>query len=261
MKILDQEILQRIKSDYENASVRVLFLDYDGTLVPFASRPDIAIPGKEVLQLLEGLASIKQNNVVIISGRDRYFLDKVFSNMNLTLVAEHGFFIRKPGEEWKSESLPQNNWKPGVREVMFRYKKKFPGSMIEEKESTLAWHYRNCAVVPTLPEIDFLKILLSLVFNGYPVELLEGSKVLEVKKQFSTKGSAAIKLLKEQIPGFIIAIGDDLTDEDLFRVLPEEAFTIKVGNEPSLAKYFCLQQENVNQLLTSLLNPKDAPKN
>jgi len=253
MKILDQKIFQRIKAEYDNAAVRVLFLDYDGTLVPFADQPEAALPGKQVIGLLEELASIKQNTIVIISGRDRYFLDKVFSNMDLTLVAEHGFFIRKPGKEWKTESRLNNNWKSGVREVMFRYRKKFPGSMIEEKESTLAWHYRNCAIVPTIPDIEFLKILLSHVFNGHPVELLEGSKVVEVRKQYTTKGSAAIQLLKEKIPGFIIAIGDDLTDEDLFRVLPEEAFTIKVGGGSSFAKYFCSGQENVATMLSLLL--------
>jgi len=251
---LNETIIKSIKADYDKAINRFFFFDYDGTLVPFYDQPDDALPDHETKSLLKELTSVRENSVVIISGRTRNFLDKIFSGMELTLIAEHGFFIREPGKTWRAETLLQNNWKTGVREVLLLYQKKHPGSMLEDKESAIAWHYRNCAVVPTVSEIESIKVTLHIVTNGSPVEFLHGNNVLEIKKKFINKGSAAANLLKDKSPGFILALGDDLTDEDLFNVLPETAVTIKVGNSLSVAKYTCPDQEFVTGLIGILLN-------
>jgi trehalose 6-phosphate synthase/phosphatase len=251
---LNETIIKRIKADYDKAINRFFFFDYDGTLVPFYDQPDDALPDHETKSLLKELSSVKENSVVIISGRTRNFLDKIFSAMEVTLIAEHGFFIREPGKTWRAETLLQNNWKTGVREVLLFYRKKHTGSMIEEKESTIAWHYRNCNVVPTVSDIESMKVSLHIVTNGSPVEFLHGNNVLEIKKKFINKGSAAVDFLKDKSPGFILALGDDITDEDLFSVLPETAVTIKVGNSLSVAKYSCHDQEFVTGLIRILLD-------
>ena len=260
IKMLDDELSQRIKSDFDTASRRIIFLDYDGTLVPFASCPDAALPGRDLIHILEELSSNDQNTIVIISGRDRKFLDNVFGNMNITLVAEHGFFIRRPEMSWRAELLIENHWKTRAWEVLSRFCELFTGSFVEEKETALAWHYRNCSNQPTSVLIVSLKLLLEQFTEGFNTEILEGNKVVEVREKFITKGSAACELLQGDTYNFILAIGDDITDEDLFRAIPSAAYSIKVGSGSTHAKYFCSSQENVAGLLTLLLEQPSTEK-
>jgi len=254
MKKMDEDIKRHIKEKYDTSSQHFIFLDYDGTLVPFSDDPATALPGKEIKELLTRAASIKQNNVIIISGRDKRFLDNIFQGMKVTLVAEHGAFTRKPGHEWSSEKMPLVPWKKNVRRILSEYLENFPGSLLEDKERSLAWHYRNCEPFPTIRQIDALKVLLHQETNGVETELLQGKMVLEIKEKLINKGMAAMQLLHDIQPGFILAIGDDVTDEDLFQALPEDAITIKVGTDKSAAKYFCENQQDVADLIRLFVN-------
>jgi len=97
VRIINDEIEDKIIGSFRKAKKPLLFLDYDGTLVPIRELPEMAVPDMQLISLAEKLAAV--SDVVIISGRDRDFLGKWFSNLDLTLVAEHGAFIRHPGEE------------------------------------------------------------------------------------------------------------------------------------------------------------------
>ena len=82
---------------------------------------------------------------------------------------------------------------------------------------------------------------------------MEGHKVIEVKRSGYDKGTVASRLLALAAYDFILAIGDDKTDEDLFRALPEQALTIKIGIMASLAKYNLKDQQEVVRFLDHLL--------
>ena len=89
-QIITPAIRDRLVDDYASGKDRLLLLDYDGTLVPFAAKPQMAVPGEPIIDLLEKLARASQNEVVVISGRDRHTLEAWFGAMDIGIIAEHG---------------------------------------------------------------------------------------------------------------------------------------------------------------------------
>jgi len=84
--------------------------------------------------------------------------------------------------------------------------------------------------------------------------MLEGDKVLEVKSMLYDKGTAGSSLISKENYDFILAIGDDRTDEDLFKIMPESGISIKVGSEPSKALYNIKDQAQIYEILALFLS-------
>jgi trehalose 6-phosphate synthase/phosphatase len=237
-KYVNKQIVSRIKTCYQDTSRRILFLDYDGTLVSFAKYPEMAIIDKKTLSIINQLSKDPKNTVVIISGRDKNFLEKQFEGLDVTLVAEHGYFVKKNGKDWKETIDASTNWKSFVMPILEEYVNRCNGSFIEEKTGSLAWHYRNA-------EMDYAQLRLNelrddlaeIIRHKTDLEILEGNKVLEIKSGKYDKGQTAANLLKNKNYDFILAAGDDKTDESMFSALPAETFSIRIGNSSSLAKY------------------------
>ncbi|MBN2189497.1 MAG: bifunctional alpha,alpha-trehalose-phosphate synthase (UDP-forming)/trehalose-phosphatase [Chitinispirillaceae bacterium] len=252
---IESEIITRFRS----ASQRVIFLDYDGTLVPFSRIPELAIPGAQTLKQLGLLAENRRNTVVLISGRDKEFLQEWFGTLNVHLIAEHGAFQKPPGGEWLCAIDPDQGWKTAFNQILQRYADRCNGSFIEEKFSSLAWHYRNSP-----PEMGQMKAnelkeeLRTLVAHENKLHVIEGNKVVEIKRTGYDKGVAALKFVTDRKFDFIMAIGDDRTDEDIYRSLSPDAVTIKIGITTSNAKYNMINQRGVSRLIDRL-NEKDVP--
>ncbi len=247
------ELEEEIATNYRHARKRLLFLDYDGTLVPFVSKPSRAEPDREVRELLEKLTGDKSNEVVIVSGRDRKTLEKWFGSFNLNLVGEHGVWIKEKGKDWRLIEPLKNDWKDEIRPILELFTDRTPGSFIEEKEYSLVWHYRRAS--PELAAIrsrELKETLMDLTQNR-DIGVLEGNKVIEVKKVGISKGKAALIWLERENWDFILAIGDDWTDEDLFEVLPESAYSIKVGFGMSKARFRIESPFRVRELLSKLI--------
>jgi trehalose 6-phosphate synthase/phosphatase len=235
---IGESITEDIMSDYKNANHRILFLDYDGTLVPFAKLPELATIQQSTLKIIRQLSIDPKNKIAIISGRDKEFLDQQFANTNITLVAEHGYFIKEAGKEWESIIKTDSTWKKTIRPILAEFVDRCDGTFIEEKTGSLAWHYRNANSENVKIRLHELRDKLAeLIRYKTDFEILEGHKVLEIKGGKYDKGEAAKYLLKSNHFDFILAAGDDRTDEFLFKILPENAYTIRIGSSPSLAKY------------------------
>ncbi|WP_017812977.1 MULTISPECIES: bifunctional alpha,alpha-trehalose-phosphate synthase (UDP-forming)/trehalose-phosphatase [Paenibacillus] len=238
-----------VEKAYVESSKRVLFLDYDGTLVGFKPTPDQAKPDEELREILKDLCADKRNTVVIITGRDRDVIEKWLGDLDLHIIASHGLWLREPGGEWRMTMSVDNDWKESIRHVLEMYTDRTPGSLIEEKEYSLAWHYRQCE-----PEIGALKrnelreALLSIT-QSMSLGILEGNKVLEIKDTRMNKGHGAHQMMQGKDYDFIFGVGDDHTDEDLFDALPEDAFSIKVGAGNTHANYRLQSFRNIRQLL------------
>jgi trehalose 6-phosphate synthase/phosphatase len=203
---------------------------------------------------LKRLAADATNTVVIVSGRRQEFLDKWFGDMPLVLVAEHGAFVRTPSDGWSSKVDADQSWKQNVLPVLQRYADRCTGAFTEEKSLSLVWHYRNADPGISLLRSSELKDeLRELASHDSKLQVIEGHKVIEVKKSGYDKGTVALKLLALASYDFILAIGDDKTDEDLFRALPEQALTIKIGVMPSIAKYNFKDQQGVLKLMNRLM--------
>ncbi len=238
IRLITDCLANKIITDYHNASSRILFLDYDGTLVSFTKYPELTILDTLTVEIIKKLTIDPKNQIVIISGRNKEFLEKEFLGINVTLVAEHGYFIKFPGKGWEATIETGPEWKKSILPILNEYVNRCNGTFIEEKTGSIAWHYRNA-------DSDFAQLrlhelrddLTEIIRHKTDFEILEGNKVLEVKSGKYDKGQAAINLMKNKDFDFILAAGDDRTDETLFRVLPKTAISIRVGLSPSTAKY------------------------
>lgn len=250
---IEETIAEKILTDYKEAAYRTMFLDYDGTIVPFAKLPELATISKSTLQVIRQLSIDQKNKIIVISGRDKEFLEQQFANTNVTLVAEHGYFIKETGKEWASTIKTDTTWKETIRPLLAEFVDRCPGTFIEEKTGSLAWHYRNANSENTKVRLHELRNQLAeLIHHKTDFEILEGHKVLEIKGAKYDKGEAARYLLQTNRADFIFAAGDDRTDEFLFKILPENACTIRVGSSPSLAKYNIENIPNLIKLLKGM---------
>ena len=238
---------------YRKAKRRLLFLNYDGTLVGYRDTPDKARPDQNLRKLIENLAFQKGNRVVIVSGRKREDLENFFSGLPVDLAAAHGSWLKTLGEDWEKTEFFSSDWKETVRPILESYTDRTPGSFIEEKVYSLAWHYRKCEPDLAALRIGELKDSLFSVTENLNVGIIDGNKVLEVKDNAVHKGRAVSKWLKEETSEFIFAAGDDPTDEDLFDVLPASAYSVKVGMNRSRARYHIKDWRSLRSLLEELV--------
>ncbi len=232
---------------FEGASQRLLLLDFDGTLAPLVDDPADACPSESLKQTLAHLA--ESSDLVVISGRNRAFLEKTFAGIPVSLVAEHGAFLKRPDQPWELLDLSADDWVGNVRSIMAPFVERFAGSFIEAKETALAWHYRMVADKDS--DAQAMELANQLRDTSFPIPLsvIQGNKVVEVKAARYSKGTVALTILEQKPYDFIVSIGDDTTDEDMFRLLPNWAYTAKVGAGQSFARYRLARQQDVETLL------------
>jgi trehalose 6-phosphate synthase/phosphatase len=250
---------------YREATRRLILLDYDGTLVPFSSHPKQARPDAALLRLLTELAAIEENEVYIVSGRDKDVLEEWLGDTGLGLIAEHGAWIRyrenSPVDEtgWQLIKPLSRAWLSQLLPHLKLYADRVPGSFVEEKEFSIAWHYRNAdAELGAQRAKELIDDLVQFTAN-IDVQILEGKKVVEIRNSGVNKGGAAMHCQSLYNPDFFLAIGDDQTDEDLFKAMPEESFTIRVGLSMSYADYSLQNFQEVRKLLADLAAASAPP--
>ncbi len=246
-KKLTEEVEEKIVSHFKNSKERLLLLDYDGTLIPFSSKPSYAKPDKRLIKLLSALSEVSE--VVIVSGRDKDTLERWFGKLDVGLIGEHGVWIKDKGEDWREIMPLENEWKASIRPILEYYVDRTPGSFIEEKPFSLVWHYRNVQKELAITRVGELKSVLANLAANLGVEMLDGNKVVEFKNIGVNKGRAALHFINKKKWDFMLAAGDDVTDEDLFSVLPDYAYSIKVRRGISVAKYDVESYVQVRNLL------------
>lgn len=241
--------------NFRQAKKRLLLLDYDGSLVPFAEHYRDAQPPKTLLDLLETLGNNKQNDVVLISGRSAHDLEAWFGKLPLSLVAEHGAAVKKAGNKsWQTLEKVDTKWKKSILPLLEKYAALTPKARIEVKPHSLVWHYRSSPPYYAEKYAVTIKRVLKPLLKTYGLQLLQGNKILEIKNPQISKGIAAQRWLKRRYD-FIIAFGDDMTDEELFIALSHEAnaaYTVKVGRGRTAAKYRLPSSGATIKLLKSL---------
>lgn len=230
-------IRQSIVADYHQATRRLIMLDYDGTLQPYAAKPSLASPDKRVLDMIARLSGDNSNDVVIISGRHKTDLQNWFGRLNVGLAAEHGaLYRRKGGRNWHRTFEHDTAWKAKVGALLDRYAGEVPGALVEHKEIAEVWHYRNVSPYNTQKYLVILRRLLKPIARRYDLVLKDGHKILEIKPREAHKGRISQEWLIHD-HDFVLCIGDDTTDEDMFEAVPPDSYTIKVGPGRSAANY------------------------
>lgn len=231
---------------------RALFLDYDGTLREFENRPELATPTVEIEELLAAINAREDFVPHIISGRDARFLETYFGSLSrFTLIAEHGFQIRRAsgggGERgWELWDHPDmlsakdhEDWKAIMRAEMSKLVNELPGSHIEEKSSSLVWHYREVAdevhaEQTALRAREYLETARD-TNQIHEIRISHGHKVVEVSYRKVRKGPVMRRICEEKAlfgePFLSVFVaGDDTSDESMFDIAPPDFLTVKVGS-------------------------------
>ncbi|XP_073010792.1 probable alpha,alpha-trehalose-phosphate synthase [UDP-forming] 9 [Typha latifolia] len=260
--------VEYIVSAYRKMSSRLILLDYDGTMTPQASIDKT--PSNEVISLLNGLCADPKNIVFVVSGRRKDELSKWFAPCEkLGIAAEHGYFTRWSRDSpWESCKLPVNfDWKKIADPVMRLYTEATDGSSIEPKESALVWHHQEAD--PDFGSCQAKELLdhLESVLANEPVVVKRGQHIVEVNPQGISKGVVVENListvLSRKPPDFILCIGDDRSDEDMFESVlsstnnpsflsTAEVFACTVGKKPSMARYYLDDSVDVIKMLQGL---------
>nr|AWB09339.1 trehalose-6-phosphate synthase 3 [Tamarix hispida] len=266
--------VEHIVSAYKRTENRAILLDYDGTMMLQSSVS--TNPDTEAVRVLDILCRDPKNVVFLVSGKDRKKLTEWFSSCeDLRIAAEHGYFVRENNEaEWET-CKPQSSfdWKQIVEPVMQLYTETTDGSYIESKESALVWHHRDADRDFASCQAKELVDHLESVLINEPVSVKSGQHIVEVKPQGINKGLVAERLFatmqnKGMLPDFVLCIGDDRSDEDMFEVLLKartgtplaqvaEIFACTVGQKPSKAKYYVEDTSEILRILQGLASASE----
>ena len=238
---------------FKNAGNKIIFLDYDGTLVNYEFIPKNAKLSEQINEILIKLIDKPNVKVVIISGRGYQDIDKLLVHLPIDIVAEHGA-MRKENGVWKNQINIDDAWKKGVIDIFNQLILKCPGSYIEEKRFSLTWHYRNTDPQSGYTHSRELIRLLEKTVHSGNLRILDGNMVVEVLTNENGKGKAVKKLIEATNYDFILSVGDDATDEEMFEFLLHNtnAYTIKVGNGDTFAKDKIADINDVMLLLKQL---------
>ena len=166
--------------------------------------------------------------------------------------------VRYKNGEWESQTSVPPAWKDEIRPMLQSYVWRCAGSLMEEKQNSLSWHYRN-----TNPGLGFIRSRellnnLSQLTTNSPVQVIDGNKVIEIRLTGMDKGMTALKVVDKFTPDFALCIGDDTTDEDMFKALESRAYTIKVGSGSTAANYNIHTQTEVLPVLKKVASFKQV---
>ncbi|WP_350285425.1 bifunctional alpha,alpha-trehalose-phosphate synthase (UDP-forming)/trehalose-phosphatase [uncultured Croceitalea sp.] len=242
-------ILEEVLKNYTSASKRLLFLDYDGTLAGFHKDPQKASPDEELYTLLDKIHKQENTTLFLISGRDKETFTRWFLPKKYNMIVEHGVWISRNGEAFKLLEKVKGDWMEKIQPVLESFVDRTPGSFIEEKNYSLAWHYRNTDPDFGQKRATELNTVLTSLIGNDDISVLNGNKVMEVKSSNVNKGRASVRILGEDNYDFVFAIGDDWTDEFMFQELPDTTVTVKVGLQKTQAKYHVEGTKKVRELL------------
>jgi len=252
--LAEAEVLAELSSAEEVA----LGFDYDGTLTPIVDRPERARAPASVGKQLARLAARRDNLVAIVTGRSILDLDAVFDVPEVWVLGRHGLQWSAPGgrprppPDFDVEGAKAKI--RGMRTELELLVRQHPALVLEDKELALTLHTRRLD-----PEVEPVvhRAFREAVPDGFSV--MAGKKVIEARPAGHDKGTAFTRLIEERMPKALpFYVGDDTTDEDVFRALPEHAITIRVIDDPKLrtetaARHWIEDVESVHQLLSSLV--------
>ena len=215
-----------------------LFLDYDGTLREIVTDPAAAAPTEPMLDLFRRLSGIPNVDVTIISGRRAADLDRFVGDLPFALVAEHGADYRPAGGAWQRMDLDVDyGWKAQLRPVLQQYEASTPGSFIEDKRTSLVWHYRRADPEFGTWKANQLAAELAAVSSNEPVTIRHGKKIVEATAAEVNKGAAIDRLIQGKRYDLIFCAGDDATDETMFRLQIDGMISLRVGRGETRAGY------------------------
>ena len=230
---------------------KLIILDYDGTLVNFKDKPELALPDENLIDILNNLSRVKGMDVAIISGRDKLFLEHNLGKLDISIIAEHGHFFKKKNKNWINLGNIDKVFLNEIHGILQSFSDRTPGTFTEKKESGLVWHFRKTDPELALERVvEIETVLNSLLTDQF--QILNLDKAIEVTSRKFDKGSAVNELTKNKKYDHIVCIGDDVTDENMFKNLNQNSTTIKVGIKKTNARFYIDDPKSVISLLNDI---------
>ncbi len=248
---IDTQISDSILKQVETSKKKLVLLDYDGTLVEFNENPELAIIDDELRKIINKIVNYKNTQLAIISGRDQDFLTKNFVQKKIILAAEHGQYMKFKKKKWVKISPLNRKWINNLKPIFESFTNRTPGTFIEIKKSSIAWHYRITDPELAAGRVVELNTVLSSMISD-DLSIINANNVIEVTSSAINKGTTVSEILSKGKYDLIISIGDDVTDENMFKYLPKNSITIKVGKKITKAKYYLDNVKNVRNLLNKI---------
>ncbi len=261
-RLLDDGSRERIGQRFVRARRRTLLLDYDGTLRELATHPDLAVPTREIVELLGDLAALPATEVHVVSGRRQETLEQWFGDLPVYLCAEHGYLARAPDGQWERQLDVDLSWMPRIERLLRRVTADVPGTLVERKSCSVTWHYRQAEPEYGAWRARELLVAIEQLLLGAPAEILLGHRVIEVRARGVNKGAYVRALFPQgrESSHFVLAAGDDRTDLDLYTALPAGSIGVHVGRPQRRARdvsprdqYVVESPRAVRSLLRSLV--------
>jgi trehalose 6-phosphate synthase/phosphatase len=182
------------------------------------------------------------------------FLEKIFTHKDITLVAEHGHFIKHAqSEAWVDKHPTNNDWMSHILPILQQFTDNTPGTLIEKKTNSLVWHYRKTDPELGVNKAEELKTVLSSMISN-EISIMDGNKIIEVIPAGINKGIAAFDLFSSEAYDFVFVAGDDITDEDMFEKLQNSTHSIKIGHKQTAAKYTVGSSDKLIDILDNFTN-------
>lgn len=255
------------------ASQILLFLDYDGTLTPIVARPEMAVLSSQVRKILKQMSYHSLFKLAIISGRSLSEIKGLLALANIAYAGNHGLEIECPpgycqrrGRETTTFTHPMaKRFHPRLERLEQRLRKRLAdidGVVIQNKGLTLSVHYRLAEQTAIKRIKQLLSEAIECAHAKDKLQVAEGKKVLEVRPPIDWNKGKAIEWLLQVYgtPGSLpIFAGDDVTDEDGFRILHQlGGISVLVGKDKaSSAARYCLDSpEQLHHWLGKLLETR-----
>jgi trehalose 6-phosphate synthase/phosphatase len=189
-------------------------------------------------------------------------LDQWLAGLSIHLHAEHGAMSRLAGQSTWTSAVTRgagSDWQGFVRGVLEDFTKSTPGSFIEEKRHSIAWHYRMADLVHGERVASELRMHGRETFAPMGLEVISGKRVVEIRHMGVDKGSVVRRAMAVSgARNVAIAIGDDLTDDDMFGAVPPGGLSVAVGEQPRRAQYRLHDPAAVRRFLELLIRPARA---
>ncbi len=240
-------------------------LDYDGTLVPIASRPELARPAPETLAVLASLTATPRVRVAVLSGRRLDELKALLPVSGLIFAGLHGLEVRPPVHD-AAWAMDKRGIRTELKRLLRRLRERLgdaPAPRIEDKGQALAFHFRGFPPSEIRRMRQAVRDAFEALGDETPIRLAPGKQVLEARRAGIDKGRCALALSARAGRGSLpIVLGDDVTDEDLFAAFAADGITVRVGRRSgkTQARYWVRSPEEVLHWLREILRIRqEAP--
>ncbi len=249
-----------IQTRIQQAQNLFLFLDYDGTLTPIVSRPELALCPTRVRRHLKKLRDLPRVLLAIISGRAVDDLREKVGILGITYVGNHGLEVEHPdGRQQKSSSPTRMRELKTITRHLRISLEEIPGMLLEEKGPILCVHYRNVPKKFVAKVRQAVEDELRHWRNRW--KIASGKMILEIQPNIDVHKGKAVRTILKTFPctGTLpIYLGDDQPDEDAFRVLKGRGISIFVGpgEFPSEADFFLSDPGEVQEFLFRCLQAR-----